>query len=96
MYANVHFLGGKLVTVEGANVTTKAHQRYEGSPYSPLDGVLDKGEASHVGSPEDMGWAEDPQTTNQRAMFSRPYGVIKVDSPEDLAHTPRLRSQSTP
>ena len=25
MYADVHFLGGKLVTVRGADVTTKAH-----------------------------------------------------------------------
>ena len=37
MYADVHFLGGKLVTVRGADVTTKAHLRHEGSPYSPFD-----------------------------------------------------------
>ena len=37
MYADVHFLGGKLVTVRGADVTTKAHLRHEGSPYSPFE-----------------------------------------------------------
>ena len=31
MYADVHFLGGKLVTVREVDVTTKAHQRHEGS-----------------------------------------------------------------
>ena len=35
MYPDVHFLGGKLVTVREVDVTTKAHQRHEGSPYSP-------------------------------------------------------------
>ena len=34
MYPDVHFLGGKLVTVREVDVTTKAHQRHEGSPYS--------------------------------------------------------------
>ena len=34
MYADVHFLGGKLVTVREVDVTMKAHQRREGSPYS--------------------------------------------------------------
>ena len=37
MYADVHFLGGKLVTVREVDVTTKAHQRHEGSPYSPFE-----------------------------------------------------------
>ena len=37
MYPNVHFLGGKLVTVREVDVTTKAHQRHEGSPYSPFE-----------------------------------------------------------
>ena len=37
MYANVHFLGGKLVTVREVDITTKAHQRHEGSPYSPFE-----------------------------------------------------------
>ena len=37
MYAEVHFLGGKLVTVREVDVTTKAHQRHEGSPYSPFE-----------------------------------------------------------
>ena len=36
MYVDVRFLGGKLVTVREVDVTTKAHQRHEGSPYSPL------------------------------------------------------------
>ena len=31
MYPDVHFLGGKLVTVREVDVTTKAHQRHEGS-----------------------------------------------------------------
>jgi hypothetical protein len=35
MYPDVHFLGGKLVSVREVDVTTKAHQRHEGSPYSP-------------------------------------------------------------
>ena len=34
MYADVHFLGGKLVTVREVDVTTKAHHHHEGSPYS--------------------------------------------------------------
>ena len=34
MYPDVHFLGGKLVTVREVDVTTKAHQHHEGSPYS--------------------------------------------------------------
>ena len=37
MYTDVHFLGGKLVTVREVDVTTKAHQRHEGSPYSPFE-----------------------------------------------------------
>ena len=37
MYADVHFLGGKLVTVREVDVTMKAHQRHEGSPYSPFE-----------------------------------------------------------
>ena len=37
MYPDVHFLGGKLVTVREVDVTTKAHQRHEGSPYSPFE-----------------------------------------------------------
>ena len=37
MYVNVHFPGGKLVTVREVDVTTKAHQRHEGSPYSPFE-----------------------------------------------------------
>ena len=37
MYADVHFLGGKLVTVREVDVTTKAHQRHEGSPYSVFE-----------------------------------------------------------
>lgn len=37
MYPDVHFLGGKLVIVGGADVSTKAHQHHEGSPYSPLE-----------------------------------------------------------
>ena len=37
MYADVHFLGGKLVTVREVDVTTKAHQCHEGSPYSPFE-----------------------------------------------------------
>ena len=37
MYADVHFLGGKLVTIRGMDVTTKAHQRHERSPYSPFE-----------------------------------------------------------
>ena len=37
MYADVHFLGGKLVTVREVDVTTKAHQRHEGSPDSPFE-----------------------------------------------------------
>ena len=36
MYADVHFLGGKLVTVREVDVTMKAHQRHKGSPYSPF------------------------------------------------------------
>ena len=30
-------LEGSYVTVRGADVTTKAHQRHEGSPYSPFE-----------------------------------------------------------
>ena len=37
MYPDVHFLGGKLVTVREVDVTMKAHQRHEGSPYSPFE-----------------------------------------------------------
>ena len=37
MYPDVHFLGGKLVTVGGVDVTTKAHLRHKGSRYSPLE-----------------------------------------------------------
>ena len=37
MYPDVHFLGGKLVTVREVDVTTKAHQHHEGSPYSPFE-----------------------------------------------------------
>ena len=37
MYADVHFLGGKLVTIREVDVTTKEHQRHEGSPYSPFE-----------------------------------------------------------
>ena len=40
MYPDVHFLGGKLVTVREVDVTTKAHQRHEGSPYSPFETTL--------------------------------------------------------
>ena len=34
-YPDVHFLGGKLVSVREVDVTMKAHQHHEGSPYSP-------------------------------------------------------------
>ena len=37
MYADVHFLGGKLVTIREVGVTMKAHQCHEGSPYSPFE-----------------------------------------------------------
>ena len=37
MYPDVHFLGGKLVTIREVDVTMKAHQRHEGSPYSPFE-----------------------------------------------------------
>ena len=37
MYPDVHFLGGKLVTVREVDVTTKAHQRHEGSLYYPFE-----------------------------------------------------------
>ena len=37
MYPDVHFLWGKLVTVREVDVTTKAHQCHEGSPYSPFE-----------------------------------------------------------
>ena len=37
MYPDVHFLGGKLVTIREVDFTTKAHQRHEGSPYSPFE-----------------------------------------------------------
>ncbi len=37
MYPDVHFIGGKLVTVREVDVTTKAHQRHEGSPCSPFE-----------------------------------------------------------
>ena len=30
-------LEGSYVTIRGADVTTKAHQRHEGSPYSPFE-----------------------------------------------------------
>ena len=36
MYADVH-LEGSYVTVREVDDTTKAHQRHEGSPYSPVD-----------------------------------------------------------
>ena len=37
MYPDVHFLGWKLVTIREVDVTIKAHQRHEGSPYSPFE-----------------------------------------------------------
>ena len=37
MYVDVHFLGGKLVPIREVDVTTKAHQHHEGSPYSPSE-----------------------------------------------------------
>ena len=47
MYPDVHFLGGKLVTVREVDVTTKAHQRHEGSPYSPFEIIITKAFLNH-------------------------------------------------
>ena len=37
MYPNVTSLEGSYTTVREVDVTTKAHQRHEGSPYSPFE-----------------------------------------------------------
>ena len=74
MYADVHFLGGKLVTVREVDVTTKAHQRHEGSPYSPFETTPQRLSQSLV---VDLGVVSKPSQTF-------PGVITKVDSsPKD-------------
>ena len=74
MYADVHFLGGKLVTVRVVDVTMKAHQRHEGSPYSPFDTTPRRHFSTTNGRP----WGDLQTLTNF------PGVITKVDcSPKD-------------
>ena len=77
MCPDVHFLGGKLVTVGGMGVTTKAHQRHEGSPYSPFETTPRRRFSTTSGRP----WGGLQTLTNF------PGVIIMVDSsPNDYYH----------
>ena len=74
MQADVHSLGGELVTVRGMDVTTKAHQRHEGSPYSPFETTPRRRSQPLV---VDLGVVSKPSQTFPRV-------ITKFDSsPED-------------
>ena len=74
MYLDVHFLGGKLITIREVDVTTKAHQRHEVSPYSSFETTPRRRFSSTSGRP----WGDLQTLTNF------PGVITKVDSsPKD-------------
>ena len=86
MYPDVHFLGGKLVTVREVDVTTKAHQRHEGSPYSPFEITPRRRFSTTSGKP--LRWLPNPH----KLFRGKSHGLIPLRRTPTAQESPTSKS----